>query len=86
MPELSRFYGIVIAMYHRDHPPPHFYVRYGAQKAKFGIEELDVTEGELSPRARAMVKEWATRHQDELRRAWDLASRSQPLFPIAPLE
>lgn len=86
MPELCRFYGIVIAMYHREHPPPHFHVRYGSQKAKFGIEELEVTEGELSPRARAMVKEWAAKHQEELRRAWELASRRQPLFPIEPLE
>ena len=75
-----------IAMYHRDHPPPHFHARYGSQKAKFGIEELDIIEESLSPRARSMVREWATQHQDELRRAWRLASQSEPVFKINPLE
>ena len=38
MPEISRFFGIIIAMYFRDHPPPHFHARYGEHEAKFSIE------------------------------------------------
>jgi hypothetical protein len=29
MPEISRFFGIVIAMYDEDHEPPHFHARDG---------------------------------------------------------
>ena len=42
MPEISRFFGTVIAMYYRDRPPPHFHVRYGPQKAIIGIDSLSV--------------------------------------------
>ena len=27
MPEISRFFGIIIQMYYNDHEPPHFHVR-----------------------------------------------------------
>ncbi len=86
MPEISRFFGIVVAMYHSDHPPPHFHVRYGGQKARFAIENLAVLEGRLSPRVRGLVVEWASQHQEELRRDWELAQSQQPLVPIEPLE
>lgn len=48
MPELARFFGIIIAMFYDDHPPPHFHVRYGAQRATVAIETLTVIEGALS--------------------------------------
>ncbi|XGV97079.1 MAG: DUF4160 domain-containing protein [Leptolyngbya sp. BL-A-14] len=50
MPEISRFFGIIIAMYYNDHPPPHFHVRYGHQKAIISIQTLTLLEGSLSPR------------------------------------
>jgi hypothetical protein len=40
MPEISRFFGIIIAMFYNDHPPPHFHVRYGGQRAVIAIEDL----------------------------------------------
>ena len=86
MPEISRFFGIVIAMYFGDHPPPHFHVRYGSQKARFAIDDLGLIDGQVSPRVRALAIEWASRHQNELRREWELARTQQPLFPIEPLE
>jgi hypothetical protein len=42
MPEISRFFGIIIAMYYNDHPPPHFHVRYGQQKAIIEIQSLSI--------------------------------------------
>jgi hypothetical protein len=42
MPEISRFFGIVIAMYYNDHAPPHFHVRYGQQKALIAIDSLAI--------------------------------------------
>lgn len=67
MPEISRFFGIIIAMFYDDHAPPHFHVRYGDQKAIFAIESLGVLHGRLSPRALALVAEWTAQHQEELR-------------------
>ena len=86
MPELSRFFGIIVAMFYNDHPPPHFHVRYGRQKAIVSIETLAVIEGSLSPRVQGLVAEWASLHRDELRQDWQHAERHEPLKPIAPLE
>lgn len=86
MPEISRFYGIIIAMYFADHPPPHFHAKYGDQFATFDIETLLLREGRLPPRVRGMVVEWAALHQDELRADWDRARARQPLDPIEPLQ
>ena len=46
MPEISRFFGIIIAMFYNDHPPPHFHVRYGSQRAVIGIADLALMDGE----------------------------------------
>lgn len=62
MPELSRFFGIIVMMFYDDHPPPHFHVRYGSQKAIVAIEALALLDGRLSPRALGMVMEWAALH------------------------
>jgi hypothetical protein len=86
MPELSRFFGIIIAMFYDDHAPPHFHVRYGRYRAIIAIETLALIAGDMPPRARGLVVEWATMHQDELREAWRLAVLHAPLQPIAPLE
>jgi hypothetical protein len=48
MLEVSRFFGIIITLNYNDHPPPHFHVRYGAQKALVDIESLSVPEGRLT--------------------------------------
>jgi hypothetical protein len=86
MPELSRFFGIIITLYYNDHVPAHFHIRYGDQKAIMAIDTLAVIEGELSPRVRGLVVEWAALHRDELREDWNLAVQRAPLKPIAPLE
>lgn len=86
MPELSRFFGIIIAMFYDDHAPPHFHVRYGASRATMAIETLEIIGGGLPPRARGLVTEWAALHQPELREAWSLAARHASLRPIPPLE
>ncbi len=86
MPEISHFFGIIIAMYYNDHPPPHFHVRYGQQKAIIGIQSLAIMEGKLSPRALGLVIEWAASHQAELLRNWELARQQEPLESVQPLE
>jgi Domain of unknown function (DUF4160) len=86
MPEVSRFFGMVVAMYYNDHAPPHFHVRYGKQKAVIGIDPVAVLHGQLSPKASALVREWASLHQAELMADWELARQQEPLNRIDPLE
>lgn len=86
MPEISRFFGVVITMYYNDHNPPHFHARYGEQKAVIGIEPLRLLEGSLPPRAIGFVMEWAALHGRELLDDWQLARTEAPLRRIAPLE
>ena len=86
MPEISRFFGIIAAMFYNDHPPPHFHVRYGRQRAVVDIATLSVLEGTLSPRVLGLVVEWAAQHRDELEVNWELARQHAPLNRIAPLE
>jgi hypothetical protein len=86
MPEVSRFFGIIITMYYNDHSPPHFHVRYTEQKALVAIETLVLLRGRLAPRVFGMVVEWAALHQAELLGNWERASRQVPLDRIEPLE
>jgi Domain of unknown function (DUF4160) len=86
MPEISRFFGIVIGMFYNDHPPPHFHARYGGSRVLVEIETLGVMRGELPPRVLGMVTEWAALHREELRANWRRAQSQRPLEPIAPLE
>lgn len=57
MPEISRFYGIVIRMYYNDHAPPHFHAVYGEHQAQIDIHTLSLFGGNLPPRALGMVVE-----------------------------
>lgn len=86
MPEICRFFGMVVFMFYNDHPPPHFHVRYGDQRAIIDIRTLAVLQGRLTPKALALVTEWAALHQGELLAVWDQARTGQPLARIAPLE
>jgi len=86
MPEVSRFFGIVIRVFFSDHAPAHFHAIYGEHEALIEIETLAVYRGELPRRALALVLEWAALRRGELRRDWDLARQGQPPEPIAPLE
>ena len=66
MPVISRFLGIIIAMFYQDHNPPHFHVRYNEHKAAVSIKDLALLEGKLPPNVLGLVIEWASSHQQEL--------------------
>ncbi len=85
MPELSRFFGIVIYMNWREHPPAHFHAVYGEHEALFTLDGK-VYAGSLPGRALSMVREWLAMHRDELEVDWQLATQLKPLNPIQPLE
>ena len=59
MPEISRFFGIIIAMFYGDHNQPHFHARYGSDSATIRIDNFAVLDGYLPPRALGLVIEWA---------------------------
>lgn len=85
MPEISRFFGIVISMNYNDHAPPHFHARYGGDQAILDIATLQVLGGHLAPRVMGLVVEWALLHRGELLEDWRLARGDAPLNRIAPL-
>jgi hypothetical protein len=78
MPEISRFFGIIITVFVGDHSPPHFHARYGDDKATFTIDAPALLTGYLPPRVVGLIIEWATSR--------GLESRLEPVEPIAPLE
>lgn len=86
MPEISRFYGIIIRMYFREHGPPHFHVDYSGNEALVSVETLAVMSGWLPPRAMGLVVEWASLHKDELRRNWEKVCHHQRPDRIEPLK
>ena len=85
MPRLSAFYGIVIAMYFREHGRPHFHAVYAEHEATIAIDTLEVLAGSVPDRALRLVREWAELHRNELDANWSRARDFQELQPIAPL-
>lgn len=85
VPRISAFYGIVVTMYWRDHPPAHFHATYGGHVAEIAIDTLGLIDGWLPPRALRLVVEWASQHQQELRDNWDRARADERLLAIDPL-
>ena len=63
MPEISRFFGIIIAMFYDEHNPPHFHARYGEYRVEIAIDTLSVLVGRLPPRVLGLVIEWAALHR-----------------------
>ena len=86
MPEVSRFYGIVVRFYYRDHPPTHFHAFYGEHEALIEIETGAIYQGRLPKTAYELVNSWRMLHLDELRVDWNLARQQLPLLPIDPLD
>jgi hypothetical protein len=85
MPEISRFLGIVIGMFYRDHVPPHFHAIYGDYEITVDIE-TGVVHGRFPKRALRLVLEWLDLHKEELAQDWQSAKARRPLQRIKPLE
>ena len=86
MPEISRFFGIIIRMFYDDHGPPHVHAEYQGGKAKIDFRG-NVLRGDLGSRtALKLVREWIDLHFAELETDWDLARSGEPLQRIDPLD
>jgi hypothetical protein len=86
MPQISRFFGIIIKMYYNDHYPPHFHAEYNEHVAEIAIDTLEIIEGNLPRRVLSLVLEWSVLHRSELRQNWQRARNHEPVQPIKPLE
>ena len=85
MPEISRFYGIIIRMYYNEHDPPHFHAIVSDAEAQIGLEPIHLLRGELPNRAFSMVVEWAALHQRELLDNWNRLRTDQIARKVPPL-
>jgi uncharacterized protein DUF4160 len=89
MPELSRFFGVIIRMYAEygaKHHTPHFHAYYQEFSAVFSIDPIELLAGDLPRRQRRFVEAWAELHQWELTENWNLLQAGDPPSPISPLE
>lgn len=86
MPEICRFYGIVIKMFFNDHAPPHLHAEYGSFEALVEIDTLAIIAGTLPPRALGLVMEWAALHQKELLVSWQNVREQKTPAKIEPLK
>ena len=86
MPEISRFFGIIIRMFFDEHDPPHLHAEYAGAKAVFDFQG-NIVKGNLGSRtATKLVREWIDIHWLELEENWQLARSSQELKKIEPLQ
>ena len=86
MPEISRFYGIIIRMFYCDHSPPHFHAVHNRWEIRVGISPLEIIEGEAPARMVNLVMEWAQKHARELMVNWDRCRQGFIPLKISRLE
>jgi hypothetical protein len=85
MPEISRFFGIIIRMYFEDHNPPHIHVEYSGKKAVIDFNGNILKGGLESKTATKLIRDWIDLHISELEKDWELAAANQPIDKIPPL-
>lgn len=89
MPEISRFFGIIIRMYWEagaPHNSPHFHAYYQDEVAIYSVNQVEIAAGSLPRRQRRFVEAWAELHQQELIDDWQRLQVGQSPLPIQPLE
>ncbi len=86
MPEISRFFGIILRMFHQEHNPPHFHAEFQGKKAVFDFQG-NILRGDLgSKTAVKLVREWVDLRVTELETDWMLAMKGQEIKKIEPLD
>ena len=85
MPELSRFLGMIVRMYIREHNPPHFHVFCGEDVAVFSIQTGKMIQGKFPHKKAALVTAWTIIHQKELLKNWNNLLKGIEVEKIEPL-
>lgn len=89
MPELCRFYGIIIRMFVEQNEPhhrPHFHAYYQNKSAVYALDPIQLLSGELSRRESRLVEAWAELHHGELVDNWERLRAGETMLKIAPLK
>ena len=89
VPEISRFYGLIISLYYGDteyRHKPHIHVRYGDDNASFSIDDAEMLAGKLPLRQTRLIQAWIELHRDDILEDWDLIQNGKDYFTIAPLK
>lgn len=83
MPEISRFYGIVIKMFFKpkEHEPSHIHALYGETIGIFDLKTMEMVKGDMPKKAQELVREWMEQHQNELIQMWN----EQNITKLPPL-
>jgi hypothetical protein len=88
MPEIARFFGIIIRMYVEaggSHHRPHLHAYYQDSAAAYAIDNVESIAGSLPGRQERLVLAWAELHREELRLNWELLQAGMPPLKIDPL-
>ena len=81
MPEITRFYGLIVRMFYKEHNPSHIHVVYGEKSGVINIKTATMTDGDLPPKALLLVKEWVRVYEEELLDMW----KEQQIRNLPPL-
>ncbi|MCM1356768.1 MAG: DUF4160 domain-containing protein [Staphylococcus sp.] len=85
MPEISRFFGIILSLYWRDHNPPHVHFTYGNYECSISVFDR-IVEGSAPAKVIVKVNQWMDLHEDEILSAWEKAQKGEKIDRIAPLK
>ena len=82
MPEVSRFFGVRIAIYYNEHDPPHFHAYYQSFDASYSIENGERIKGKMPVNLEKVIIKWSKKHNNVLMKNWNLAKNKKPLMKI----
>lgn len=85
MPEICRFYGIIVSLYWRDHNPPHIHFTYGGYECSISVIDR-IVDGKAPSKVITKVNEWMDLHESEILSLWEKAQKGEKLFQIEPLK
>ena len=85
MPEISKFFGIIVSLYWRDHNPPHIHFTYGEYECSISVLDR-VVDGKAPSKVIAKVNEWMDLHEDEILSRWEKAQKGEKIDRIEPLK
>ena len=85
MPSISKFFGITIYMYKKDHNPPHFHALFNGDDCIVDINKAKA-KGKFPKDKKKIVEAWATIHQKDLFECWDLLCKENKVMEIEPLK
>lgn len=89
MPELSRFFGIIVRMFAERgerHHRPHLHAIYQKAQVVLAIDTIEILAGQLPRRQQRLLEAWAELHQPELVAAWQTLQADQSPDRIEPLK